>query len=249
MSYCLVLDILEQSRKKNRGEYNQLWNGLDWSLSDSSLSNDAYTEVLRKAGFIHKPLVSDAQQRVELVKLAAHDFSCLYRKEDIISACRKFYLKFIPASDYRGDQQLRFAIDLENFQRILPKKEYQSCFLLGLPESLAGMYSHAQKAPLVFYQVTPNLYYLVSTYDVQLSGVRRWAQLIWNNERLGGLGFLFGVYLLFTPLYAVLGRGFTLLLTLLFAIIWLVYGLHLDTAWQKVSLTGFRRLLLRFFPK
>lgn len=189
MNEMSILSLLNEQKEANQDAYQEIHQAIeqDKVLNEGSWTGDeamSDEQALLYAGFKPESILERLGKRSSslLMDLEKKNPTKFYLEEDIKEVALSYGLKFFKTNDFQGDQKSIFIKDIKSFLKFLASLEDKSggvsrvfqllhstrFYLLGLPQTFEGKESSSSKAPLLFYNIGADIYYLVSSYDSYL---------------------------------------------------------------------------------
>lgn len=189
MNETSILLLLNKQKEANRDAYQKIYQAIE---QDKALNEGSWTggedmsdeQALLYAGFKPDSILERIGKKSSsiLIALEKENPAKFYLEEDIKEVALSYGLKFLKTSDFQGDQKSIFIKDIKSFLQFLASLEDKnggvsrvfqllhstSFYLLGVPLTFEGKETSSSKAPLLFYNIGADIYYLVSTYDSYL---------------------------------------------------------------------------------
>jgi len=184
-----LLSLLSDQQEKSRKLYHELFSSLSLSRLDhyDSLPEtaDSSYNVLHTAGFIPGSIIDRLTETSLklLIQLAKEDTSRIFLEDDIRQVAQQYGLKFLKTKYYKGKQKEMFVNDLNVFQKRIVEitdNPYWATdsfsfryLLLGASRAFDNESGSKFKAPLLFYYIGEDIYYLVSSHDSWVNKARK----------------------------------------------------------------------------
>ena len=195
---------LDEQRAANPKRYQKLEELINLQRPDrydqlTNTSIESYRH-LRSAGFPSDSLLDQltAGQIKRLAKALQLDASRVFLREDINELVYTYGLCFFATNYYRGQAWEEMEKDLQSFQQQILTGEnpmwYESYYsVLGVSPALSGYPTPASRIPLLFFHLGSDLYFLISTYDSWVPGIRRILYWPFATFRQGAISYTVGL--------------------------------------------------------